>query len=255
MDRYFDDIQRAYDKEIQVPGKELAFLILIAFLASFGFIRTSAHMIKAQVSWWPGNVETKGGTHIHHLVWGILLMMSFGYLGIAIADGSPWEEIAAILFGIGMGLTLDEFALWLNLQDVYWSQKGRQSIDAVIVAASLIVITLLGLTLWLELWKAFVVLIGLGDSRSDAVVTYVPWHVIGLAFSIPAFMKGKWLLAVTGVVVPFVSLVAMIRLAKPDSWWAKRFYDEDKLERARTRFKDDPEAPAPVSPQPEPTSV
>jgi hypothetical protein len=259
MDRYFHDITHAYDKEIQVPGKELAFLILIAFLCSFGFIRGSAHMIKAQVSWWPGNVETKSGTHIHHLVWGILLMMAFGYVGIAIADGSPWEEIAAILFGIGMGLTLDEFALWLNLQDVYWADKGRQSIDAVIVATALIIITLLGLTLWLELWKAFVILIGLGNSRSDAAVTYVPWHVIGLLFSVVAWLKGKKLLAVVGVVIPFVSIVAMIRLAKPSSWWAKRFYSDAKLNHAEQRFKheddDDPPVPAPAEPEPERSGV
>jgi hypothetical protein len=255
MDRYFHDIQHAYDKEIQVPGKELAFLILIAFLCSFGFIRTSAHMIKAEVSWWPGNVETKSGTHIHHLVWGILLMMAFGYVGIAIAEGSPWEEIAAILFGIGMGLTLDEFALWLNLQDVYWSQKGRQSIDAVIVATTLIVITLLGLTLWLELWKAFVILIGLGDSRSDAAASYVPWHLLGLAFSLVAALKGKWILAVVGVVVPFVSLVSMIRLAKPGSWWATHRYDEAKLARARKRFKADLDEAEPAPAEPEPAGV
>ena len=56
----------------------------MAFLCSFGFIRTSTHMIKAQVSWWPGNVETKGGTHIHHMFWGIILLISMGYLGIAV---------------------------------------------------------------------------------------------------------------------------------------------------------------------------
>ena len=104
MDRFLDDIQRAYDKEIQVPGKELAFLILIAFLCSFGFIRTSAHMIRAQVKWWPGNVETSGGTHIHHLVWGILLMMLFGYLGIAVADTAArgwswWRSCSASAWG------------------------------------------------------------------------------------------------------------------------------------------------------------
>jgi hypothetical protein len=263
MDRYLDDIQHAYDKEIQVPGKELAFLILIAFLASFGFIRGSAHMIKAQVSWWPGNVETKGGTHIHHLVWGILLMMAFGYVGIAIADGSPWEEIAAILFGIGMGLTLDEFALWLNLQDVYWSQKGRQSIDAVIVAAALIIITLLGLSFWIEIWKAGLVLFGLsshGPAAADAGRLYVPWHVVGLLLAVPSFLKGKWMTAVFGVVIPIVAIVGALRLAKPGSWWARRYYDEQKLTRARKRFKgddvdaaDEPAAPAP--PQPEPSGV
>ena len=125
MDRFFDDLARAYDHGIQAPGKELHFLVLVAFLLSFGFIRTSAHMIKAQVSWWPGNVETKGGTHVHHMVWGILLLLSMGYIGIAIIENqSPWAELVAIGFGIGMGLTLDEFALWLNLEDVYWSHEG-----------------------------------------------------------------------------------------------------------------------------------
>ncbi len=69
----------------------------------------------------------------------------FGYIGLAVAPGSPWREIMAIFFGIGMGLTMDEFALWLNLEDVYWSDKGRQSIDAVIVTVSLLVIAILGL--------------------------------------------------------------------------------------------------------------
>ena len=133
MGQLWDDITSAYDRHIQVPGKEPDFLILIAFVASFGFIRTSAHMIRAQVSWWPGNVETKGGTHVHHLFWGILLLLSMGYLGISDRPGSPWFEFVAIAFGIGMGLTMDEFALWLNLQDVYWSDKGRQSIDAVVI--------------------------------------------------------------------------------------------------------------------------
>ena len=102
-------------------------------------------MIRAQVSWWPGNVETKSGTHIHHLVWGILLLLSMGYVGIATDLGTPWFELVAIGFGIGMGLTMDEFALWLNLQDVYWQDKGRQSIDAVMVTTTLLVIALLGL--------------------------------------------------------------------------------------------------------------
>ena len=161
MGQLWDDITRAYDERIQVPGKEIHFLILLAFLCSFGFIRGSAHMIRAQVSWWPGNVETKSGMHIHHLVWGILLLITMGYIGLAFDLGDPWLEFVAIAFGIGLGLTLDEFALWLNLEDVYWQQKGRESIDAVVVTAALLVLTLLGLQFWIDIWHAVLELAGI----------------------------------------------------------------------------------------------
>ena len=91
-------------------------------LLSFGFIRFSTRMIRAEVSWWPGNVSP-GGLHIHHLVFGIVLMMLAGFIAFAIQPYSPWFEITAGLFGIGMGLTLDEFALWLYLDDVYWAEQ------------------------------------------------------------------------------------------------------------------------------------
>src|SRR5690242_6915991 len=103
-------------------------------LLSFGFIRFSTRMIRAEVSWWPGNV-TPGGLHIHHLVFGIVLMMLSGFLNFVIQPPSPWFEILAGIFGVGVGLTLDEFALWLYLDDVYWAEEGRSSVDAVVFAA------------------------------------------------------------------------------------------------------------------------
>src|SRR3954463_14342136 len=100
-----------YQRWVVDTGKQPELFLLLAFLASFGFIRTSAHMIRAQVSWWPGNVQV-GGTHIHHLVWGICILLIAGYVGVAVRPASPWAEIVAGLFGFGAGLTLDEFALW-----------------------------------------------------------------------------------------------------------------------------------------------
>ena len=73
-----------FDEHIVDTGRQPEFLFFVAFLVTFGFIRTSAHLIRAQVKWWPGNVEV-GGTHIHHLVWGICLMMIAGCVGVVVA--------------------------------------------------------------------------------------------------------------------------------------------------------------------------
>jgi hypothetical protein len=238
MDRLLDDIGNAYDRGIVVPGREAHFLVLAGFLCSFGFIRTSAHLIHAQVSWWPGNVETKGGTHVHHLVWGILLLLVFGYVGVAVAPDSPWREIVAVLFGIGMGLTLDEFALWLNLEDVYWKAKGRQSIDAVVVAVALLTITLIGLSFWIDVLQAILVFLGVGReelSAGESTAVLLPLQLIGLGLALVCFLKGKSFTGVLGLFVPAVALVGAVRLAKPGSRWARR-YEQTKLERAEGRF-------------------
>jgi hypothetical protein len=205
VERLWDHITRAYDHHIQAPGKETHFLILLAFIISFGFIRTSAHMIRAEVSWWPGNVETKSGTHVHHLVWGILLLLSMGYVGISTDLESPWFEFVAIGFGIGMGLTLDEFALWLNLQDVYWSAQGRQSIDAVIVTTALLVIAVLGLDFWIAVWDAVLLLLGI--DRETHIWIALPIQVIGVALAFVCFRKGRTLVGIIGLFVPLVAAI------------------------------------------------
>ena len=218
MDRLIDDLTRAYDRGIQAPGKEAHFLVLVAFACSFGFIRTSAHMIRAQVSWWPGNVETKGGTHIHHMVWGILLLITTGYIGIAVAPGSPWQEIVAIFFGIGLGLTLDEFALWLNLKDVYWEEKGRQSIDAVIIAATLLTIALFGLSFWIDVYEALLVPLGWEDQSGPILIAL---ETLAFALAAVCVLKGRLLIGITGVFVPAVALVGALWPAAAGSRWRR----------------------------------
>jgi hypothetical protein len=212
VERLWDDITAAYDQHIQVPGKEVHFLVLIAFVCSFGFIRGSAHMIRAQVSWWPGNVETKSGTHIHHLVWGILLLLVTGYLGLATGLDSPWLAPIAIGFGIGMGLTLDEFALWLNLEDVYWQQKGRQSIDAVVITIALLVIALLGLQFWLDVYDAVLVLLGV-DRGNEWLA--IPVQLAGVALAVVCFRRGRRVAGLFGLFVPLVALVGAVIPERP----------------------------------------
>jgi hypothetical protein len=213
---FFDDVSRAYQIHIEAAGKEIHFLILAAFTLTFGFIRTSAHLIRAQVPWWPGNVETSGGTHIHHLVWGILLILTMGYLGLAVVDmGSPWLELTAICFGIGMGLTLDEFALWLNLEDVYWSSKGRQSIDAVVITASLLVVSLIGLWFWIDVYEALLLLLGVGGEQftgSESAAFLVPWQLLGIVLGLVCLVKGKRLVGIVGLFIPLVAVIGAVRL-------------------------------------------
>jgi hypothetical protein len=215
-----------YDRAIVDTGREPEFLFFVAFLVTFGFIRTSAHLIRARVSWWPGNVEV-GGTHIHHLVWGILVLLVAGYVGVTIAPDSPWHEILAVLFGIGTGLTLDEFALWLNLRDVYWSEQGRRSIDAVIVAATVTGMVLVGFTAWVDV----------ATEVEDLVFAIVGFAgALGIVIALVNLAKEKFGVAIVGLIFAPVGLVGALRLGRPHSLWARLFYSEHKKARARERF-------------------
>jgi hypothetical protein len=219
-------VSDAYRNGIVDTGRESQFLFFVAFLVTFGFIRTSAHMIRAQVSWWPGNVEV-GGTHIHHLVWGILLLLIFGWVGVALHPEDPWREIAAVLFGVGTGLTLDEFALWLNLKDVYWSKQGRRSIDAVIVAAGLTGMLLVGFRSWIDA----------ADSVESAVFAAVgAVGFFGIAMALVNAAKEKFGMAIVSVLVPVAGLVGAFRLGKPHSVWAHLFYKHRQKDRSEERF-------------------
>jgi hypothetical protein len=219
-------LSSAYQNGIVDTGREPHFLFFVAFLVTFGFIRTSAHMIRAQVKWWPGNVEV-GGTHIHHLVWGILLLLICGYVAIAIDPDSPWREIVAVLFGVGTGLTLDEFALWLNLKDVYWEKQGRASIDAVVIATAVSGLLLIGLRGWIDVTTE------VADEVQAAVGGA---GVIGIVLAVVNAAKEKFGMAIWSVLLPVVGLVGAFRLAKPRSVWARLFYRHGKKQGSDQRF-------------------
>ena len=203
------------------PGTGAAFVVLVAFVAAFLAIRTSARLTRS-VSWWPGGVQS-GDVHIHHLVWGICLMMLCGFLAFAAPLEAPWWHFIAIGFGVGAGLTMDEFALWVRLQDVYWTQEGRASLDATVVAAAFAALVVLGT-------KPF----GLDDPASIAGTAVAVALVLALA--VMCFAKGRVLLGVVGLFVPVVGLVGALRLANPSSAWARWRYSKPRLERAEARF-------------------
>jgi hypothetical protein len=207
-------------------GHEDELLFFVSFLASFGFIRTSAHLIRAQVKWWPGNVEV-GGTHVHHLVWGIVLILICGYLGAVERPGEPWQHIAVVGFGIGAGLTMDEFALWLNLRDVYWEKEGRRSIDAVIVVAILAGLAVTGLRLWIDAAE---------DVEAEVVTVVGAIGLFGFICAVVDATKEKFGMALLSIAIPVTGPFGAARLARPTSLWARAFYSQAKLERARERF-------------------
>jgi hypothetical protein len=203
-----------------------AFVVLLAFVVSFLAIRTSARMSRsASVSWWPGSVRT-GDVHIHHLVWGICLMMLSGFLAFAATPGSDFEHLTAVGFGVGAGFTMDEFALWVHLQDVYWEREGRRSIDATIIAAAFAALVVAGTTPF-----------GLDDPGSVYGTVVVVGGVVLL--SALCFLKGRILLGVLGLFVPVFGLIGAVRLAQPASPWARRRYSPDRLARATERFSDE----------------
>ena len=207
---------------LDTADQRAGLILLGCMLLSFGFIRFSTRMIRAEVSWWPGNV-TPGGLHIHHLVFGIVLMMLAGFIAFAVEPASPWFEIAAGIFGVGMGLTLDEFALWLYLDDVYWSEEGRSSVDAVVFAAIIGAGVIIG----------FVPL----NASGGSIVAIVVSVVIELAICALVALKGKIGTAVIGMFIPPAAWVGAIRLARPGSWWARRRYADgsEKLAKAEAR--------------------
>ncbi|MGH2714007.1 MAG: hypothetical protein ACRDM7_09030 [Thermoleophilaceae bacterium] len=178
-------------------------------------------MRSPKVPWWPGSIKTDGGLHVHHLVFGIVLLLLTGF-GLALQAPSPWLEILSAGFGIGAGLTLDEYALWLHLEDVYWAEQGRRSVDAVIVAAIIGGLLLMGF---------------LPFSTDDGAVPIILTMLVVLGLATVAVLKGKIFMGIAGMLFPIVALIGAIRLAKPESFWARRRYREDSRNLARATMR------------------
>jgi hypothetical protein len=205
-------------------------ILLASFLISFLFIRTSARLMRSpKVPWWPGSVTTEGGLHLHHLVFGIVLMLVGGTLGFALDESqTPWIELAAAAFGIGAGLTFDEFALWVHLDDVYWSDEGRQSVDAAVIAIVFVALVLTG---------AFSA--SLDTDSPGLIVASIAGLLFELTIVFICFSKFRLAHGLLGIPLAPLAWWGAARLAKPNSPWAKRFYGErkpDKQARSEARY-------------------
>jgi hypothetical protein len=149
------DLQALYDKHFGDGRRERQLFSTGSFFMTFATVRAITHAIRAERG--PFRNITPGGRHIHHMTFGIAGLLTVGYLWmleIGIKEERWASQATAATFGGGAALTLDEFALWLNLEDVYWAKQGRESIDAVVLFGSLLVLSVLGKGFFTDLLRA-----------------------------------------------------------------------------------------------------
>jgi hypothetical protein len=222
-----------YQRYLVDTGRSATLWILVGFVITYATTRWITLRIRARTARHTGQGGSAvkdvyiGGVHIHHQVWGILLVLVVGLLEFRFSPEPPWREVLAAFFGVGAALALDEFALWLHLEDVYWTEEGRKSIDAVMVAG-VVGLALLAGTSPIGLQPDSVALQGL-------VVTSVG-VVFHISYTIICLLKGKIVTGLISLPVPLVAFVGAVRLARPSSFWARRFYSGRKMDRARERF-------------------
>jgi hypothetical protein len=195
--------------------------MLAAFLLTFLATRAITRAIRQGRG--PFRDMKVGGLHVHHQVYGIFLLLGAGTAEFTYRPVAPWADVLAALFGIGAALTLDEFALWLHLEDVYWTREGRSSVDASLVALIVGALLLVGVNPF-------------GDDSGGGALAAAVGITGNLVFALVAILKGRAVLGVVGVFVPLLALAAALRLARPTSPWARRRYDERRMARARRRF-------------------
>jgi hypothetical protein len=190
-----------YETHVYDGGREPAFLMLVAFILTLAGTRFYTRMARIR-GWGSAHV---GDVHVHHLVPGLVMSLIAGGLALL-----------AIVFGAGAALVLDEFAMLLHLDDVYWTTEGRLSIDACMAAVAF---------LGLAILATFPLPTDGADERlarllGDGVIALVALCVV------LTLLKGKLKLGLFGIVFPPLAFVGAFRLAKPGSPWARWLYPE-----------------------------
>ncbi|HTJ72199.1 MAG TPA: hypothetical protein VL551_31960 [Actinospica sp.] len=207
---------RASDVDVDVSvhaensgSRTVQFAMLCSFVGTFMLTRLVVRMIRSGVGPF-GNVKV-GSVHVHHLVPGIVLMLVTGPIQFVVAPHGAVRTVLACVFAAGAALTLDEFALWLHLTDVYWEEQGRKSVDAVVLVAGL---GTLGL----------VVSNPVARTEGESLWFYFAYLFLTLGFVVVALFKGRLFLGPAGVLLIPLGIYAALRLAKPGSPWFDRFY-------------------------------
>jgi hypothetical protein len=145
-------LQAVYKQQFQETRRERLFLASLGFFITVLVVRGITIAIHYDIG--PFHNVSMHGRHIHHMVWGILLLLIVGYCWLVqVGTGSrdSWTlagRLTAMLYGVAAALILDEFALWLNLSDVYWQRQGRESYEAMALFGSLLSVGLFGVPLF-----------------------------------------------------------------------------------------------------------
>jgi hypothetical protein len=197
-------------------------LLFLSFLLTFVTTRAITRMIRAGIGPFRNNIA--GGVHIHHAVPGIILTLVGAYTSVAVDGRRPWAEASGVLIGIGSSLILDEFALILHLQDVYWSPEGQLSVQLVALTLSTMGLALFGV-------NPLTSNRGLGAGHIAVAAS----AAVNVAAILICVRKGKYSTAALGVFLPPVAWIGAVRLARPESGWARRRYDASRSARARAR--------------------
>jgi len=139
------DVRALYYRHFGDHRRERQLFSTGSFFLTFAAVRAITHAIRAERG--PFRNITPGGRHIHHMTFGIVGLLSVGYLWlleVGTNDQRGSSRITSLAYGSGAALTLDEFALWLNLKDDYWTREGRESIDAIVLFGGLLALSVLG---------------------------------------------------------------------------------------------------------------
>ena len=230
-----------FEHDIIGRGRLPLLCCLIAFILTFFVTRTFVRLIRRRKGigrtprWWePRNIHI-GSKHIHHVVVGVLLVMISGITLVTLSVNGNEAEFtgAAIIFGIGAALVLDEYALILHLSDVYWEEDGRTSVDAVFAAIAvggLLVLGLHPLMFFISLWQDTTHSVVLRAGVVFAMVLTLPLGVLTV-------LKGKVWTGLIGMFFVPLLVVGAIRLSRPQAPWARYLYMTrlDKMSRALQR--------------------
>jgi hypothetical protein len=201
---------------------------LVGFILTFFVTRTIVRYIRhlsasdAPRKWWQPRNVGHGSLHIHHVVFGVILVMVSGVtmVTLAVNGGVPEFTAAAVFFGVGAALVLDEFALILHLSDVYWSEDGRTSVDAVFAAVAVAGLLILGFNplsfFDLGIWR--------NGHTMEARASVAATAVATLALAVIVLLKGKVWTGLVGMFIPPLLFVGAIRLSRPHAPWARWRY-------------------------------